>query len=227
MAKRPVINWGGPSGAGVAPGGFTATLAALFATTQEIGAILNNPQFNAGYSPAATEAFAELSDDDGNPTQDVLGVLNPITRPHSFSKSAIGAAVTFDLQANDGVNSDGDSVVTTWQPRVYYGVDADPAIVTEAGVEALSESALQGDKALSYEFGATNEYVYYAFPVAYPAAPLDFQIGPFPGGFILLVASVPVTANTPGAPVLNYQIWRSTNALNTTISGDQTLTVQA
>jgi hypothetical protein len=223
-----LLVWAGPTqGGGGGGGGFSCGLAGLFSSPLEIGANLVNPTFNATYSPGGTETFAELSDDDGNPVQDVLGVGNPITRPYSYQKIGIGDAVNFTLSANDGTNSDTDQASAIWYPRVYYGVDANPGLATEADIEGLSNSSLQGDKALSYLFSATNEYVYYAFPVAYPAAPLDFQIGPFPGGFLQQVASVAVTAGTVGAPTINYQLWRSTNALNTTVSGPQTLVVQA
>jgi hypothetical protein len=227
MPKRLLLVWGGQGGSGGGGGAFSAALALLAAATIEIGAVLNTPQFNATYSPVGTEVFAELSDDDGNPVQNVLGVLNPVTRPHNYTKTAVGAQVIFTLSANDGVNADTDQVIATWFPRVYFGVNALGTLSTEADIEGLSGSSLQGNKALSYLFTANNEYVYYAFPASFPAALLDFQIGPFPGGFIQVVASVPVTANTAGAPVLNYQIWRSTNALDTTLSGPQTLTVQA
>ncbi len=225
--NTPVILLSGPTSAGGGGGGFTATLAPLFATTLEIGAILNNPQFNAGYSPGGTETFAELQDDQGNAAEDILGVVNPVTYPFAEQQNGLNDAVVFTLSANDGVDSDTDQVTATWRPRVYYGVDADPNLTTEADIEALANSSLQGTKALSFLFTALNQYVYYAFPVAYTAVPTDFQIGPFPGGMIQTVASVNVTAGTAGAPVFAYQIWRSTNALDTTVTGAQTLLVSA
>jgi len=218
---------GNVGGGGSPPSSFSASLTRLFGSPFEIGAQLINPTFTATYSPIGTETSATLQDNDGNPVQNVLALPNPLTMPFTYQRDTIGGSVTWTLNASDGVNNDSDNVSATWLPRVYWGVDANPALATEADIEGLTNNGLQSNKALNFTFSATNEYVYYGFPTAFPAAPLDFQIGPFPGGFIQQVASVNVTANTPGAPVLTYQLWRSTNALNTSISGPQTLVVSA
>ena len=223
----PLVVISGPGQGGGGGVAFAATLSPLFSTTQEIGAVLNNPQFNAAYSPSGTETSAGLQDDQGNPSQDIFGVANPVTYPYAEQQNALNAQVVFTLTASDGVNNDTDQVTATWSPQVYYGVDASPSLATEADIKGLANSALQSTKALSFLFTAATQYVYYAFPVAYAASPTDFQIGPFPGGMIQTVASVNVTAGTPGAPVFAYQIWRSTNALDTSVTGPQTLAVAA
>jgi hypothetical protein len=122
---------------------------------------------------------------------------------------------------------DADVAVATWFPGVYYGVDANPGLGTEADIEGLSNKNLQGDKALSTTLAPVLQYIYYAFPTTFPANVLDFQFGAFPGGFIQTVASVNVTANTPGAPVLTYQLWRSQFQQDTTVTGAQPFIVQA
>jgi hypothetical protein len=220
-----IIGSGSGSGGGGGGGGpFTATLTPLFATTLEIGAPLNSPQFNAAYIPAATETSATLQDDQGNGPVSILGLLNPVTFAFNNQENANGAQVAFTLNAGDGVNNDSDQVIATWQPRVYWGLDASAALATEGDIEGLSNSNLQGDKGLSESLTPTNEYIYYGFPTAYAASPLDFQFGAFPGGFIQVVASVLVTAGTAGAPAQTYQLWRSSVAQN---SPAQTFLVQA
>jgi hypothetical protein len=216
MAKRMLLLWAGPTqgAGGGGPGGFSATLASLFASPLEIGAQLINPTFSAAYSPSGTELFAELSDDDGNPAQNVLGLPNPLTMPFTYQESANNTVRTWTLTANDGGPNVTDQVTATWSPRVYWGLNASPSLSTEGDIEGLANSALQSDKALSTSFTPVNEYIYYGFPTAYAASPLDFQFGAFPGGFIQVVASVAVTANTPGAPVQTYQLWRSQFAQN-------------
>jgi hypothetical protein len=210
-------------GGGGPPSPFTATLSPLFTTTLEIGAILNNPQFNATYSPAATETSASLQDDQGNGPVSVLGLLNPLTFAFANQKSANGDTVLFTLQAGDGVNFDNDVVTATWYPRIYWGVDANPALGSEADIEGLANSSLQGSRALSTTLAPVNQFIYFAMPTAYgPTSGLNFQFGTFgPGGFVQQVASVAVTANTAGAPVQTYELWRSSFLQDTTISGPQ------
>jgi len=228
MAERPMMTWGGPSGAGGGGGGFTATLTPLFGLTLEIGANLISPTFNAIYSAPPTTA--SLADDDGNPALDVVAVGNPIVMPNPpyiYQELANSTARLWTLTADDGGVPDSSAVTARWYPRVYWDIDANPALATEADIEAMANSSLQGNKALSTTLGPVLQYVYYAFPAVFPAAPLDFQFGAFPGGFTQVVASVAVTANTPGAPTQNYEIWRSNFQLDTTISGPQPFVVAA
>ncbi len=216
--SRMTIVWAGPSGGGAAPpAGFTASLTGLFATPLEIGANLISPTFTASYSPVATETFAELSDDDGNPTQNIRGFPNPVTMPFTYTRTTIGGTVTWTLTANDGGPNDTDQVTATWLPAVYRGVDASAALSTEADIEGLATKALASDKTGTFIFSPVTQYIYIAFPQAYnPTSPFDFVVNGFPGGFILQASGVNVTANTPGAPALLYDLWRSTFQLTGT-----------
>ena len=93
-------------------------------------------------------------------------------------------------------------------------------------IEALANSQLAPDRTLSVPSTApVFQYIYAAFPSSYgPATALDFQFGAFPGGF-QLVGTVSVTANTPGAPAQNYDLWRSTFQQDTTVTGPQPFTI--
>jgi hypothetical protein len=219
--NTPIVEIASPVGGGgpPPPTGIVVTLGAVGGTTFEIGDQSVNPAFNmseSGVTPPIT--VRTLADNDGNPTQNVLGLPNPLTMPFSYQKNPIGSTVQFTGAATDSApSSDSDVVTFTWRPRVWYGLSVNPALTTEAQIEALANSALQSNKGLTYNVvGAANEYVYYAWPQVYGAfAPLDFQIGPFPGGFIdqLSGGTVNLTANTPGAPTNAYVLARSTNPL--------------
>jgi hypothetical protein len=229
-ADQPVLIGAGPvGGSGPAPPtGIQVALASVGATVLEIGAQSVNPTFNQTESNVtAPITVRTLADNDGNPAQNILGLPNPLTMPFSYQKNPIGSTVQFTGSATDSApSSDSDQVNYTWLPRVWYGLSVNPGLTTEAQIEALANSALQSDKGLTYNVvGAVNEYVYYAWPQVYGAyAPLDFQIGPFPGGFIdqLSGGTVNLTANTPGAPTNAYVLARSTNPL----TGSFTVTVQ-
>jgi hypothetical protein len=210
-------------GPGVSPPpAFDAQLVGLAPTPLEIGADLVSPTFNASYSAVPT--FAELSDDIPNAPQNVIGVPNPITRPFTYQKLLNGETVVFTLTANNGGPNSTPQVTYTWLPRVYWGLTANPGgPYTEGDVEALGNSALATGRARVFTLSPVNEYIVYAWPDGYGNAnPLDFMIGPFPGGFVEDSGSpLLITANTPGAPAQLYRVWRSTNLL----TGTPTVTV--
>jgi len=219
---------GALGGGGGGPAPLSATLLRLEADPLELGAELVNPQFTAATSGGGVLILKTLADDDGNATTDILGAPNPVTKPFTYSKTAIGAQVLFTLSADDGGGVVIDSKAHTWQPRVYLGVTA-VAAVNEAFVEALAESEIRADKGIA-RAGITwtaGQAIYVAFPQAFnPTDPLDFLVqiggGGFPGGFVLDTAGVSVTPNTVnGTPIL-YDVWRSTG-LGTGLAVDVTV----
>lgn len=214
----PMVTMSTP-GVGAAPGAISVSLAKVGALNYEIGAPATNPQFNmseAGVTPPIT--VRTLSDDDGNPSQNVLGLPNPLTMPFTYNKSTILDDVIFTGAATDSAPSSSSAAVTlTWLPRIWYGLNPSPLVTTEAQIEALANSALQSDRGLTYNVvGAVNDYVYIAWPQVYGAFnPLAFSVGGFVGGFIdqLGGGTVNLTANTVGAPTNPYILARSTNPL--------------
>lgn len=211
----PIIIISGPVSGGVTPpGGFAVTLTRLSPSPLEIGADLINPQFNlTDVNAVAPLIVRQIQDDDGNPLQDFLGIPDPLTMPFTYTRNGIGTTVGFLGTEDDTGGPVSDSQSHLWLPRSFYGVSANPALTSEAGIEGLPQSSLEAAKALNFTVSPTNEYVYYSWPSVYGAFnALDFQIGPFPGGFISL-GTVNLTANTPGAPVNQYEIARSTNLL--------------
>jgi hypothetical protein len=214
----PIIVISGPvSGGGAPPGSFQVFIARLSTNPLEIGADLVNPQFNlTDINAAAALTQRDIQDDDGNPLQNFLGVPDPLTMPFTYQRPGIGQTVGFLGTEDDTGGPVSASTTHTWLPRAFYGVSANPSLTTEAGIEGLPQDSLETARAISFTVSPANEYIYYAWPTVYGAfAPLIFQIGPFPGGFVSL-GTVMLTANTPGAPTNQYEIARSTNLLTGT-----------
>ena len=189
------------------PPGFSVTLTPLIPGPFEIGSQVLNPQFNAVYHNSI-EILATLQDDKGNPVQNVLGVANPLTMPFAYQLNPIGSTTVYTLSGDNGGGLQTDQITFTWLPRVYWGVGLD-GLSTEADIEGLGNSALAATfgRVFTVTAGPAN-HIYYAFPSVFGTP--SFQIGPFPGGFVLEAAAVPVTAGTPGAPTNNYDLWKST-----------------
>lgn len=207
------------AGAG-GPAGLTVDLQKITASPLELGAILPvGTQFNAFEMNAAGPLVTRtIQDDDGNGAVDILGQLNPVPNAgmgFSYSKTAIGATVDFTLTEDDGTTVATDVEQYVWLPRIYNGVAAIPGAINEAFIEGLANSQLLPSRAHAQpgQFWTAAEYIWVAFPASFnPTTSLNFQVGAFPGGFLLAAAGVSVTPNTPnGVPIL-YDVWRSIGA---------------
>lgn len=236
---EPLIQFSRPSlgGAPPPPPVFSTNLSIVGGTTFQIGAQLVNPQFNASYSPAGTEISAVLSNNNNADTENILGLPNPVT----FNTLITGGqtvvpngSVVFTLNASDGVNNDSDTVTVNFRPLTIFGTDVDPNLIFggQVAVDGLiggpnGSAQLDNNRQGSFNFdnNPTSRFVYYSFPTIFgPASPLDFQVGPFPGGFQFEGAYNRTSATTQ-AVVLSYDLWRSVNPLDTSISGPQALVV--
>jgi hypothetical protein len=103
------------------------------------------------------------------------------------------------------------SVVVTWTRDVYWGVSSNAGPLTEAQIEALSNTVLSGTKSRTITVSPANEYVYYSYPAQYGAA--TFTLNGFPAAFET-VYTVSVT-NVNGI-TSTYNVYRSTNLLTGT-----------
>jgi hypothetical protein len=202
----------------------TVSLTKITPSPLELGAELPvGLQFTAMEQNAAGVLVTRtIQDDQANPAVDILGQANPVPTVGMgivYTKTAIGDAVAFTYQADDGTTVAQDVETYTWLPKVYAGVAAAPGSVDEVFIEALLENELRADKGISRTglVWTMSQFVWVAFPQAFnPTSGLDFllQIGGagFPGGFVLDTAGVSVTPNTPnGIPAL-YDVWRSTGS---------------
>ena len=188
------------------PPGFSVTLTPLFASPVEIGAQIISPTFNAFYNNGVPIS-AVLSDSIPNVPQNVLAVANPLTMPFVYQLNGINTSVLFTLTADDGGGPKIDTTSLLFLPLVYWGTGPD-GLSTEGDIEGLASSNLQATLVNSFtESPGPATFIYYAFPSAFGTP--TFVVNGFPGGFVLEAAAVPVTANTPGAPINNYDLWKS------------------
>jgi|CXWL01.1.fsa_nt_gi hypothetical protein len=178
------------------------TLAAGSAS-RELGENVVNPTFNATYN--RPPALAILTDSDGFPAQIVTALPNPITRPNTYVKSAIGATTVFDLAANEtGGPTRNAQVTMTWLPRVFFGVGPAGGL-TEAQIEALAGNALAGSRARTFAVApGAAEKIYYAYPTAFGLG--TFSVGGFAGGFL---PPIVVNVTNPFGVVLPYYLYES------------------
>jgi hypothetical protein len=205
-------------GGGGGPAALSVDLVKVTADPLELGADLVSPQFNAFVTGGNPLTLEEIIDTDGNASEDILGLLNPVTMPYTYTRNAIGGLVDFMLSADDGTGVVMDTERYLWQPRVYLGVAA-AGVVDEAFVEALAENELRADKGISRlaQTWTAGQFIYVAIPQAYnPTDPLDFLVtiggSGFPGGFVLDTAGLAITPNTPGGVPILYDVWRSSGA---------------
>ncbi len=175
--------------------------------TLEVGNSVVNPAFTASYTGGPATA-ATITDNDGNPPLTLSSPFTAGTMPHTYSKTANNASVTFTLSASKGAINDTAQASYAWRPRVYYGVSSNGSGNSEAFIEALASSALASSRATSLSVNAgSGEYIYYAYPASYGAA--TFTVGGFEGGFDLISATISVT-NAHGV-TQDYRLYRSTN----------------
>lgn len=169
----------------------------------EIGQSIINPTFNATYV-GGTPTSASLADDDGNPSQDVLGVPNPITRPHTYVKTGLNASVDFTLTADDGTGPEVDIETSRWRGRTWWGTGAAGGS-TEAFIKALANTALDNNRQRTFTVNAgVGEKIYYAYPSAYGVA--TFKVGGFEGGFL---PGVTISLTNAFGVTLDYLLYES------------------
>lgn len=174
--------------------------------TLEVGQSVVNPSFTVGYTNGPPNS-ASLTDTEGNPTINLSSPFTAVTSPHTFSKTALNATVTFTLSATKGAVTRQSTAAYAWRPRGFWGVGAIPGSLNEAFVEALANSGLQSSRARSFTLSTSaGEYMWYAYPASYGAA--TFTVGGFSGGFIL-AGTVSVT-NAYGV-TQTHNVYRSTN----------------
>jgi hypothetical protein len=186
---------------------FNVSMAGVTSSPLEIGASLINPQFNVTYTSGPATS-SSLTDTEANPAQNVLALPNPITRPHTFTKTANNASVTFTVTSFKGlVGPDVSTVAYAWQPRVYWGVGVAGGN-TEAFIEALANNSLASGRTRSFTLNPSNEKIYYAVPSGYGAC--TFTVNGFAGGFN---AATVISVTNANGVTQNYDLYESTNLL--------------
>jgi len=182
----------------------------------EIGATRTTPAFTASYNRAPT--VATLSDDDGNPSQDVSGTPTAFSSGNSYARSAPNGSVAFTLDASDAIGADSQGLSVFWRARRFVGWTADPGPYDEAKILALNEltNPLDAnglfDLTLNPDNAPGGAYLVAAYHDTFNgAAPLDFEIGNFGNGDVQEVQTG-VTMTIPGGSAL-YSVARSDLAI--------------
>ncbi len=159
---------------------FTVTVSGGIAV--ETSRTIVNPTFTASYSGGTPVSGVLSNNFDGY----IVTASSPYTSfptTHSYVRNTPGQSVTFTVTANNGtVNKTGTSTYTWLQPA-YNGVGA--AGQTSAGfITGLTNKPLTSGRATSFTVNPSNQKIYYAHRTAYGlAAPTNFSVGGFAGGF--------------------------------------------
>lgn len=173
----------------------------------EVGADAVAPGFVASYNNTPTSA--DLTNDDNAESKNVVATPTVFTSDATYTESANNAAVQFTLTADDGTGPVAANASIAWRPRVFYGVGVD-GLSSEADIEGLANQPLRSGLAITFGITAgATDHIYYAAPSSYGTP--TFQVGAFPGGFILESAAVSVTNGTSNPVAQNYDLWKSVN----------------
>ena len=178
----------------------------------EIGATRALPAFTASYNRPPTAA--SLSDNDGNPVQDVTGSPTAFSSVNSYAKTAPNASVQFTLDANDVIGADQQNLNVFWRARRFVGWTLDPGPYDEAKILALNEFTNPLDANALFDLNLSPDnapggaYLVAAYHDDFNGAvPLDFEIGNFGNGDVSEVQTGVVMA-IPGGTAL-YSVARS------------------
>jgi len=172
------------------------------------GASVVNPAFAASYNAAATAVT--LTDTEGH--SDVIALPGTaFVSPHTFTKTAYGAVVSFTDSANGPPGTGSDTAVAsiTWGQNVFYGAAVDPGVYNSAFVTSLTATLkLAPAGTYAYNAGATQS-CFFCTRTAFGLTTANFTVNGFPFACSKVAAAVAVT-NANGV-VENYDVFRSDN----------------
>lgn len=146
----------------------------------EAGQLLINPSFNASYN--RTPTTATLQDNQGNPSQNVLGVANPLVVARTYQKNTADQTVSFTLSATEPENPASASATWVWRQKAFWGIGP-TGQRSSAFIQALANGVLSSSKNRTFtvDAGSTDQHIYYAYRAAYGTS--TFWVGGFEGGF--------------------------------------------
>ena len=169
----------------------------------EVGQMLVNPSFNASYNRSPTTAT--LQDNQGNPSQNVLGVANPIVVARSYQKNTADQSVSFTLSATEPQNPASAAATWVWRQKAFWGIGP-TGQRSSAFIQALANSVLTSSKNRSFtvDAGSTDQHIYYAYRAAYGTS--TFWVGGFEGGFD---GPYTVSVTNPYGVTENFYLYQS------------------
>lgn len=174
------------------------------------GASVVSPAFAASYNQLATAV--SLTDTEGN--NDAIALPGTgFLSPHTFTKTAYGASVTFTLHATgpSGTGSDTAGAALVWGQNVYFGSAVDPGGggYTSAFANSLTATLKLGPQG-TYAYNASAlQSCFFWTRTAFGVTPANFTVGGFPFDCTKVAAAVNVT-NSNGVTE-QYDCFRSTN----------------
>jgi hypothetical protein len=172
------------------------------------GATVATPSFTASYNQVATAVT--LTDTEAH--SDAITLPGTaFASPHSFTKTAYGASVTFTDTASSALGSAARGVTLSWGQNVYFGSVVDPGGggYTAAFITALA-ARLNLAPAGSYAYNASAlQSCFWAARSAFGLTTANFTVNGFPFACSIVAAGVAVT-NANGV-VENYDLFRSDN----------------
>lgn len=171
----------------------------------EVSNWVNQPNFTASYN--RTPSTAVLTDNDGNPSKDVISTPTSFHSDGYFQKFTFNASVVFTLTSSDGNVNKTTNATLTWGQKTYWGIG--PAGQNSASfIQSLAGSNITTTQPMTFSVtaGATDK-VYFASRAAYGTP--TFTVGVLSGGFNLVSNTISIT-NAYGFTE-NYQLWESTN----------------
>lgn len=193
--------------------------------TVEVGVEKTTISFSAVAN--RTPTTVTLEDNYGSPSIDLTSEwVEPDTSvtfdtTGTFVKNDTNQSITFTLTAEEGGIESVKNVSTTWTRYFYWGKDANSSLaLTEANVKALGSSALNTTKARTFTVSSmSSEYAYFAYPTSYGTlTQLKDNNAGFPTSFTLVGTVTSVATENGNGNSTNYYLYRTSNALNGTIS---------
>jgi hypothetical protein len=184
----------------------TMSLASPFVTLVEVSNSIVQPAFTATYNSTAITAV--LTDNNGNPSKNVISTPTSFFSNNTFVKNTYGQSVTFTLTSSNGLATKTATQTITWAQKVFWGTGT-AGQTGETFIESLANSAIQTSRARTFSITAgSGQKIYYAYRTAFGAA--TFTVGGFAGGFTLVATNISIT-NAYGFTE-TYTLYESDNA---------------
>jgi hypothetical protein len=136
------------------------------------------------------------------------GYIGPTVNAEAVNYPAVGASITFQLNATDGDDSDTDTQSVAFYNRRFWGVSSTASSYSEADIEGLADDELSNSKAKTFTVNpGAGEYIIFAYPKR--LGTVTFTVGGFEGGF-----EAPETVSVENASGYeeDYFVYRSTNS---------------
>lgn len=174
------------------------------------GASVVSPAFAASYNQAATAV--SLTDTEGD--NDVIALPGTgFVSPHTFTKTAYGASVTFTLHATgpSGTGSDTAAAALTWGQNVYYGSAVDPGGggYNSAFANSLTAALKLGPQGTYAYNTGVGQSAFFWTRSAFVLTPSNFFVGGFP--FACSKVAGPVNVTNGNGVTESYDCFRSDN----------------